>query len=117
MPFTGSAISAPITPPTSAISADSARKLASTLLGLEAEGEQYRDLRAARGHGRVHRVDGAEHGAERHDAGDHDRQGLEDRAQQLRLLGVEVGLAVDVDGDPLVGLQRPLGLLERARRP
>jgi len=33
MPLTGRAMSAPITPPTSAMSADSARKLASTLLG------------------------------------------------------------------------------------
>ena len=115
MPLTGSAMSAPITPPTSAISADSARKLASTLLGWKPSVSSTAISGLLRGHGGVHRVDRSEHGAERHDAGDHDREGLEDRAQELRLLGVEIRLAVHVHRDPLVGLQGALGLLEGAR--
>ncbi len=79
---------------------------------MEAQRQQDRDLGAARRDCRIHRVDGPEDRADRHDAGDHQGKDLENPAQKLGLLNVEIDLAICVDGESLVGLQGPLGLLE-----
>ena len=114
-PLIGSASRQPMMPPMKAITADSARKLASTLRGWKPEREQHGDLRRPRAHRRVHRVHCTEHGADGHDRRDHDREEPENVTEQLRLARVEFGLAVRVHLDALVGEERALRIVEAAR--
>src|SRR5437867_1482769 len=76
---------------------------------------QHGDLRLARRDGGVHRVDRTEHRADRHNAGDGPGEDREDASQQLRLLRVELRLAVRVNRHAFVVLQRAPGVLERRR--